>query len=88
MTKPKGKARKGGFTIRILFSGRESSSIEALRFPSLTSPLLSARDGIVNIGPAPDTVEDSQAQAQTCDVDRDSRKIVDVLKTDEIPNCM
>jgi hypothetical protein len=42
----------------------------------------------VNIGPAPDTVEDSQAQAQTCNVDRDSRKIVDVLKTGEILNCM
>jgi hypothetical protein len=42
----------------------------------------------VNIGPAADTVEDGQAQAQTWDVNRDFLKSVDILMTAEILNCM
>ena len=57
-------------TVKIRFSGREASSLEALRFPSLAPPLLSTRDGIVNVGPEAETVKDERAQGRL-------RRIVD-----------
>jgi hypothetical protein len=42
----------------------------------------------VNIGPTADTVDDGQAQTQTCDVDRNTRESVNVLEPAEIVICM
>lgn len=36
-------------TVMILFSGRGSSSLEALRLPSLSAPVLSTSDGMVAV---------------------------------------
>jgi hypothetical protein len=57
-------------TVKTLFSGRASSSLEALRFPSLAAPPVSKRDGMVKVGPTAVTVRSGQARERVAGADR------------------
>lgn len=74
-------------TVKIRFSGREASSLEALRFPSLAAPLVSTRDGIVNVRPEAETMEGGRAQGRLqMIVDRQHQKRFDLVQAEEFYN--